>query len=184
MVNPVFILKDSLLPGSYLLGNFVWTEAMRLESASLIGVPPSVGTLVLALEVAGSLTEKRFTIAPSDLGEVRQSLNLGIKLTSGQSVRWVVVEYDGEVETAADHVAITLTLRREVDAVVTDQPMSVWWKNGIERLKLFTYDPVTHVFTAVNAALASTRAGITQGATFSITIQSAEVLRVRADRLR
>ena len=104
MQNPVFILKSGLITGSYLLGNYVWTEAMRIDSASLIGVPPGVGSVTLSLEVNGVVTEKQFVIAVSDLAEVRATLNLGIKLAAGQSLRWLVTAFDGDVESAADHV--------------------------------------------------------------------------------
>jgi hypothetical protein len=49
MHQPIFILKDPLLPGSYLAGDYAWTEEVRLDRAVLIGRAPLVGPVVLTL---------------------------------------------------------------------------------------------------------------------------------------
>ncbi len=181
MSNPIFILKEGL-SGAYLLGSYAWNEAMRIDSASLICAPPLTHELVLTLEVAGALTDKSFTLGPSAL-EVRQSLPLGVKLTSGQTVRWVATSFAGDIEDAPSSVTITLAVTREVDAVVPDQVLTVWWRSGHERFRLFTYDPVTHVFTAATP-LALGRATITDLAgVFTIALQSVPALRVSSNTL-
>jgi hypothetical protein len=183
MHQPLFIHKDPLLAGAYLSGDYAWNEAMRLEAATLVARPPASGYVRIALEVAGVVTEKQFTLVPSDLAEVRQSQVLGVKITAGQSVRWVVTEFAGEIATAASAVAVTVQVQRELDIVVPEQPLTVWWRDGSERLKLFSYDPTAELYTAHAPALAASRADLSDGVTFSITIRSVEVLRVASDTL-
>lgn len=184
MTNPIFIHKEAPLAGSYLLGDYSWTEAMRLDSAVLICEPPVAGSVTFTLEIAGALTDKSFTVGPSGLTEVRQSLTLGIRLSANQSVRWIVTENTSAIEDMVDHVAITLSAVREVDAVTTDAPMTVVWRNGKERFTLFSYNPATHDFTDLNPALSASRAAIVSTyPNLSILIQSVEVLRVASQVL-
>lgn len=183
MQTIIFLLKSALTPGVYLAGaGGAWTDARVLDEASLIAAPPRSGRVVITLEVDGALTEHSFVLLPSALPELRQRLHPGLTLSAGQVARWKVTECTAPFEDSAHHLAVTLSVLRSADVVVTSPEMTVWWRDGVERLRLFTYDPAPQSFTAVNAALASGRA-VFATSPFSISIRGSPVLRVQSSTL-
>lgn len=176
--NPIFLLSGPAADGAYLLGDYAWSDAVRLETAHLIAAPPGAGTATFTLEIAGVATEKIFTLGLSELPSARQSLALNLSVPAGQSVRWRIA-FSGDIADAPAQVAITLSVRRETDIVVPEAPMTVWWRNGAEKFLLFVYDPATDTFAEATPGLATGRAAITDLAgVFTITVQGTPALLV------
>lgn len=176
--HPIFVHADALAAGSYLPGDYAWGEDVRLGRATLIAVPPADGEVILVLEVAGAATNKQFVLGAGGLGEVRLTLDLGVKVLAGQSVRWRAASFAGWV--GATRLALTFEAARESEVVIAAPVLEVWWRSGLERFKVYDYNATTATFTAT--ALADGRTSHTTSP-WSFLIAAAEVLRVQSSTL-
>jgi hypothetical protein len=173
-VNPIlYQLDGNLLDGQYLPGEYQWSTPVVLASAACaVRTLPTLGVLVLTLELGGVLTPLTFTVTSAGVLPPGQSLN--VTVPANTLVRWKA-SFSGPPATSADGVAVVVTPAAPSPVAPV---LTVQWLNGPENLTLFSY-AAGGSFTPLNPALLAGRATITQtNSQTSFFIQGVECLRV------
>lgn len=181
--------KEALLTDDYLDGHYRWGEDIRLVTARLRGVPPLKGSLKIALEIDGELTDHVFTVPAGRSPEIRQDLSINEVLPADTEMRWKVISFTGEDEDASVRMAVVVSAFVFTTGAVLPVPVTdlhVDWINGSTRIRLFDYNPTTDVFTEHETGIATGRLVIssTPGASHTFTIDGSLAMEIEDGELR
>jgi len=187
MINPfVFTFQGPILPGQYLLGSPKWTRAMALLTARIVcQAGASTDPTVFQLEVDGVLVAKTIRVMPRFAGDI---INLPLRLNYILPANsWLRIKCVSGPADPADAVrAIGLNLEADESSSVTPSTPEMWvrYVEKGEKIRLFEYDPSTHLFTESTVGLASTRATLDNATTFAATIKSTTAAHVVGDQFK
>jgi hypothetical protein len=172
-----FEFAGPLLPDYYLLGSPRWLQPVSLINARLVCTAgASTDATVLQLEIDGALIDKSIPIFPRFAGDtINIVLSINRILAAESELRVKCVS--GPLIAADAIRAIGLTLGATEASTATPPVNDLWvqWMTDSERLRLFEYDPATHLFTESSAGISATRATIDNATTFLATIQGTTV---------
>ena len=202
-MNPaIFIHHGSLPEDRYLLGHFKWAYNIYLGAALVECNPPLDEPMDVTLELGGTLTGVTFRIEAGTFAALK-TIPVNLYLTAGNSMRWKVTGYEGDLADAGSRIGITVTLKG-FEGDIPAANMTIRWAeviggapapyrgSGPRRVftTLFNYDVETKTFTESSPGIADGKLEIiTVGGappaqtSISFRVLGTECLRIASDIL-
>lgn len=186
MIPFLFEFQGPIAVDQYLLGSPRWTRPMALVRVRMVcEAGASTEPTVFQLEVNGTLVDKTIRVMPRFAGDiVNLVLRLNYVLPANSWLRIKCVSGPSDPADALRAIGLNLEASESSTATVVTGEMWVRYVEKHEKIRLFEYDPVTHLFTESSSGLAATRATLDNATTFAATIKGTTAALVLGDQFK